>query len=335
MTRAIIWPIDIFTCLLAIILIPDIYGKTMPQKSQERLPFAGFSEISPTQDYFILVGDTQSTSHWEFWRERNDKERKLVVDEIVRRGPAFVIHLGDLTTGGSSEEHWQEFDKLHKEVREKRIPYFPILGNHEFFGNDTKAIDYYFMRFPHLERRRWYSFIWKNIGFIMADSNFSTLTGEQSELQAKWYLSELEKFDNRNDIHYIIVGCHEPPFTNSRVVSPNKKSKTYFAEPFIRSRKATFFFSGHAHTYERFESGGKFFVVSGGGGGPRHKVIVNSKKQPYKDLFPGPELRFFHFCEIEVENKRLVFKVVRLEKDGTFTDVETLVIPSEEGATGA
>lgn len=298
-------------------------------ESQEISPYAGFSEISPSQNYFILVGDTQSTSHWEFWRERNDKERKLIVDEITRGEPAFVIHLGDLTTRGSSEKHWQKFDDIHKAFREKKIPYFPMLGNHEFYGNDTKALKNYFERFPHLEKKRWYSFTWKKIGFIMVDSNFSSLTREQIEMQAKWYLGELERFDKDDRIDYIIVCCHEPPFTNSKVVKPNKNSKIYFADPFVQSKKATFFFSGHAHTYERFENDGKFFVVSGGGGGPRHKVIINSGKQPYKDLFPGPELRFFHFCEIESRDNALFYRVLRLESDVTFNSVDPLTIEKE------
>ena len=41
------------------------------------------------------------------------------------------------------------------------------------------------------------------------------------------------------------------------------------------------------------------------------------------DLFSGLELRFFHFCEIEADGKRLVFRVYRLESDGTFNVAET------------
>jgi predicted phosphodiesterase len=288
--------------------------------------YAGFSEIDPSKKHFILVGDTQSTSHWEFWRERNDKERKLIIDEIARREPAFVVHLGDLTTRGSSQKHWQQFDDLHKALRERNIPYFPILGNHEFYGNDEKALDYYFGRFPHLEKKRWYSFTWKNIGLILLDSNFSTLTKEQIETQTRWYLGELERFEQDKSINYVIVCCHEPPFTNSRVVAPNEKTKMYFADPFIRFSKACLFFSGHSHTYERFQIEGKSFVVSGGGGGPRHKVTVDPQKRHYNDLFPGPELRFFHFCQIETKGQGLELRILRLEPDESFTVADSLTI---------
>jgi predicted phosphodiesterase len=317
----------VLAALSSIFLVALPAGTMASQNEPRSIPsYSGFADVQSAKKYFIIVGDTQGTSHWEFWRERNDRERKLIIDEITRREPAFVIHLGDLTTRGSSEKHWQEFDDMHKEFREKRIPYFPILGNHEFYGSNKKALQNYFGRFPHLHQKRWYSFTWGNIAMVMLDSNFSTLTKEQIEQQTRWYLDELEQFEKKAEIDFIIVCCHEPPFTNSRVVSPNEKVKIYFADPFLRFQKTRLFFSGHSHSYERFQMDGKFFVVSGGGGGPRHKVIVDPRKQRYQDLFPGPELRFFHFCEIESRDGKLVFRVLRLESDETFRVADSLVI---------
>lgn len=263
--------------------------------TSNKLSYAGFAEINSAKNSFILVGDTQKTSHWEFWRERNDIQRKLIIDEIARREPAFILHLGDLTARGSSKKHWQDFDALNKVCREKKVPYFPILGNHEFYGNDKIALQYYFRRFPHLNQKRWYSFTWKNVAVVMLDSNFSTLTSEQIEKQSQWYLEELERFDKDEGIDYIIICCHEPPFTNSQVVSPSTMVRINFAEPSLRFNKTCLFFSGHSHSYERFQMDGKFFIVSGGGGGPRHKLSMSRTKGSDKDLFGRSELRFFHF----------------------------------------
>lgn len=299
--------------------------QALPSPSfSETVPYAGFEEIGPAKNHILIIGDTQSTSHWEFWRERNDRERKLIADEIARRKPAFILHLGDLTTRGSSEKHWQEFDKLHKTWHEEEIPCFPLIGNHELYGNDKKALEHYFDRFPYLESSRWYSMIWKNVALVMLDSNFSTLTEVENERQVNWYRAELERFEKDKIIDHIIVCSHEPPFTNSRVVSPNQEVRTHFADPFVRYSKTRFFFSGHSHTYERFRVENKHFIVSGGGGGPRHKVTLDSQKRSFPDLFDGPELRFFHFCEIELHGKRLLFRVLRLESDRTFTVADSL-----------
>jgi len=310
----------------ALFIRNDTLMALQENETKKKPSYAGFADIQATKNHFILVGDTQGTSHWEFWREKNDRERKLIINEIAKREPAFVIHLGDLTTRGSSEKHWQQFDDMHKEFRKKEIPYFPIFGNHEFYGNDKKAQQNYFERFPYLDQRRWYSFTWKNLGLILVDSNFSSLTKEQIEGQSQWYLNELEKFEKMTGVDYIIVCCHEPPFTNSRVVSPNEKVKVYFADPFLRFQKTRLFLSGHSHSYERFQMDGKFFIVSGGGGGPRHKVIIDPRKRRYQDLFSGAELRFFHFCEIENRNDTLVFKVLRLESDGSFATIDPFTI---------
>ena len=317
-----------FIVFLWFFLITHCVGTMRSSHELRETPaYSGFNVINPLKNYFFLAGDTQGTSHWEFWRENNDKENKLLIEEIVRREPAFVIHLGDLTTRGSSEKHWEAFDDLHTEWREKRIPYFPVLGNHEVYGSDKAALKFYFARFPHLEQRRWYSFAWKNVGFIMVDANVNTLSSAQKERQAQWYQDELERFERDQSIDHIIVCCHKPPFTNSQIVTPNRQSRKYFAEPFVRFKKTRIFFSGHAHTYERFQYGGKTFIVSGGGGAPRQSVLIDPIKRPYDDLFPGPRLRFFHFCRIEVRKRALLFSVLRLEPDQTFTSVDPLVIP--------
>lgn len=321
--HSITWIALGFLFFLVPFLIADGAGVVPPGHSP---PYTGFADIRPTKNPFIFVGDTQATSHWEFWRERNDRERKFIIDEITRREPAFVVHLGDLTTRGSSTKHWQQFDDFHKEFREKKIPYFPIMGNHEFYGSDDKALQNYFGRFRHLSQRRWYSFIWENIGLIMLDSNFPTLAKEQIEEQSQWYLSELERFGKDQKIDFIIVCCHEPPFTNSRVVRPNEKVKAIFAGPFLKCNKTRFFFSGHCHSYERFQIDGKFFIASGGGGGPRHKVTINPEIRRYHDLFGGPELRFFHFVCLQTQDNMLIYNVYRLEPNETFTAIDPIII---------
>jgi predicted phosphodiesterase len=316
-----------FISVLLRALIVERARTNPPEPGPLAIPsYAGFACINPNKNHFIIVGDTQSTSRWEFWRERNDKERKLIIDEITKRDPAFVIHLGDLTSHGSSKRQWQQFDELHKEFRAKKIPYFPILGNHEFYGSGEKALQNYYGRFPHLAGRSWYSFTWKNVGFILVDSNFSYLTMEEIEQQGKWYVEQLERFEGDEKIDYVIVCCHEPPFTNSRVVRPNRKVRVFFADPFLKYAKASFFFSGHSHAYERFQIDGKFFIVSGGGGGPRHKVSVDPKNRRYEDLFRDPELRFLHFIEMKVVGSTLAYGVLRLNPDGTFTTTDSLEI---------
>jgi hypothetical protein len=287
--------------------------------------YAGFEAIDPARERFLVVGDTQWTSLWEVWRERNVQGRRLLLDEIARRDPAFVLHLGDLTARGDSRRQWARFDALHERFREKGIPYFPVLGNHEFHGRRTAALESFFRRFPHLEQRRWYGFAWRNVAFLLLDSNFRRMSPAEREELSRWYVAELERLDGDPSIEFVIVCSHRPPYTQSRVVRPCAWSRERFVSPFLGSRKTRFFFSGHAHAYERFSARGKHFVVSGGGGGPRHRLLAPSRHRRFEDASSGPALRLLHACEVEHVGARLEFRVVKLE-DGAFGDFDSLVV---------
>ena len=60
--------------------------------------------ISQTENKQIaVVGDLQTTSFWELLigRESNDRERELIVNQIVKEKPSMLIILGDMVFDGS------------------------------------------------------------------------------------------------------------------------------------------------------------------------------------------------------------------------------------------
>ena len=323
------FPSSLVSLLLAGAFFSPLPGLAVLRDGRAAPPFprySGFAEISSSKDRFCVVGDTQRTSRWEFWRERNDPERRRILAGILDRDPAFLIILGDLTVRGSSEKHWREFDANNRFLRNRKIPYFPVLGNHEHYGPNSKSFTQFFGRFPHLDGRFWYSFAWKNVGFVMLDSSFQVLTAAERREQRAWLLAELARFEKDEAIDFVIACCHQAPFTNSRVIPANPLSQADFADAFVPFPKAAFFFSGHCHSYEKFEYGGKLFVVSGGGGGPRHKVRTDPAKRAFADLYPGPELRFFHFCEVEADRERLLVTVRKLDDGGAFSVADTITV---------
>ncbi len=70
----------LLACLLMIMTIT--YQDTslaMQENNLAGMPsYAGFAEIDQNKNFFIVVGDTQRTSHWEFWREKSERERRLI-----------------------------------------------------------------------------------------------------------------------------------------------------------------------------------------------------------------------------------------------------------------
>ncbi len=302
--------------------------------------FKGFhqlTQISPDNNTLILVGDTQGRSWLEFWRENNGKKTPLLLAEIARQHPALVINLGDLVFCGSSLRQWKSFDLSHKPILDNNIPYFPIPGNHEYWCNHRKSFHNYFARFRYLNNRKWYSFQFRSIGFILFDSNLRKLTKNEASSQLRWYREELNRFQSSEDIRYIIVCCHNPPYTNSKTVKPSKDDLIEYVAPFQQTRKASLFFSGHCHAYERFREGDKYYIVSGGGGGPRQKLKTPGMKGYIHDEYKngkGGAIRFLHFCRLDIETNRLRVTVNHLNNDSSFSVADTFVFPISEDSNG-
>jgi 3',5'-cyclic AMP phosphodiesterase CpdA len=282
---------------------------------------------------FIVIGDTRHRGFWEslywkFWNENNVEKTRKLFNEIASRNPDLILHLGDLISSGSSESEWENFDIDNKPVIDKHIPYYSIFGNHEYFGIDAIAYINFYKRFPDLVGKKWYSFIREGVGFIMLNSNFSDLSSENTIRQRIWYYNEINQMENNRQIKYIIVCSHHPPFTNSTVVSPSDIIRNDYVPVFQKVKKAALFFSGHSHSYEKFYEGGKYFIVSGGGGGPRQELNIDKSTRTFNDRFEGPEIRFFHFCEVKVYNDYLEVKVIKLNDDGSFSVADEIRIPS-------
>lgn len=289
--------------------------------------FKGFNEVDTGKDSFAFIGDSQGTSILEFWRESNKNKTPRLLAEMARLNPAFVINLGDLVFCGTNKTQWKRFDRAHQPLLNKDIPYFPLPGNHEYWCDKEKSFEEYFKRFPFLERQKWYSFIFKSVGFILLDSNFSKLKDKEKKRQQQWYEKTLAEWNGKKEIEYIIVCCHNPPFTNSRVVEADADVRKFIVKPFLASPKSVAFLSGHCHAYEKFMKEGRYFIVSGGGGGPRQKLTVDKKKRKYNDLYDGPAKRFLHFCQVIIEPGGLTVKVMKLKKDMSFETADVLCMP--------
>jgi 3',5'-cyclic AMP phosphodiesterase CpdA len=283
-----------------------------------------------------VVGDTQRTSALEVWHRQHDAARAAVLEQIARDEPAFVLHLGDLVFQADDPRHWEGFDRFAAPLRDRSIPVWPIPGNHEYWGRDRAAFEYYFARFPHLQRRKWNSLRFGPLGFVLLDSNEGSLTPMEQRDQAAWYLRTLEGFQDDPGIRTVVVACHHPPYTNSTFVSPSRFVRETFVPPFLRTPKAALFLSGHCHSYERFVIEGGHFVVSGGGGGPPHGVRTGTKAR-FPDAYAGGKERPFHYCRLVLRPDDVEVRMMRL--DGTdppaWSVGETFVIrTSTEETTG-
>lgn len=280
-----------------------------------------------------MVGDFQRTSPAEVWRERNRDERRLIVSRIAEEAPDFLVILGDLVFCGSSPAQWAEFDDLSAPLREAGIPVFPVLGNHEYWISPRRALPAFFARFPHLEGRNWYAAAYGDVALVFLDSNRRWLAPALWAEQLAWFAAELDRLDANPAVRAVLVMLHHPPFTNSTVTSDERHVQGFFVPPFLDAAKTRAMFSGHVHSYERFDRGGKTFVVTGGGGGPRVRLSRGGRRRHADDLFEGPAVRPFHFLLCEPRSGGLAVEALGLPKRGRgFETMEAFLLPFPDAA---
>ena len=273
-------------------------------------------ENSDLPNSFILIGDTQRTGWFEstlLFRESSDSVQFELFSKIASldNKPSFIVHLGDLVYDASSDSDWEYFDSSTSMIRKEKIPIVPLLGNHEYFGDYEKGNLNITSRFPEFKDSSWKSFKFKNVGFILLNTNIE-LSEKLKKRQKEWYNNELERFDSDTGTNHIIIATHQPPFTNGNGLGfgDDEYVKHNFIESYKKYSKAKLFVSGHCHNYEHLLIDNKHYVVTGGGGGPRRTIDLEGR---YKDITNGIDkdkcLRDFHFISVEVKKDSLVLVV--------------------------
>ncbi len=269
----------------------------------------------------IFVSDTQQPLWIETLRLKehdNEKAARTIFKAIEQESTAVgIFHLGDITSMGMFDSYWHTFDEFRKNIR---VPFYPVIGNHEYYLFKKPALDQFQNRFPEVTTT-WYSVVIKSVAIIILNSNFSKLSDDEKTQQDRWYSAQLSDFENDSTVRAVIVLSHHSPYTNSTIVDPSQEVQRRFVVPFVSYRKTIAFLSGHAHAYEHFQKAGKEFLVIGGGGGLLHTLLTETQ-QRFHDVYSQTlSLRYFHFAECSFRPNSLLFSIKKLRNDATGFDV--------------
>jgi 3',5'-cyclic AMP phosphodiesterase CpdA len=284
---------------------------------------------------FVAYGDTRFTDPANR-TAANPEVRQQLVRAIADVRPDFITFGGDIAYDGNNANDWKVYDQETAIWRERRIPVYPALGNHDLHGDVNIALGNFFARFPMLQRNRFYSVRAANTILLTLDSALDELTGPQGE----WLQFQLAHLPAGIDFVFIVL--HHPPYTSSSDAktyggghsarSPEQKLAVYLEEQQKKLRARIVVFAGHVHNYERHEHGGVTYFVVGGGGAHAYPIT-----RATDDPFQSREANY-HYLLVEVQPGKLKATMNRLEiKDGVANwsqpDSVTISVPVALSAT--
>ena len=256
---------------------------------------------SDTAYAFAVISDTQS----------NPKVAKQIAELAWAERPSFVVHPGDLVGTGTNDSHWtQEFFPAMESLI-SRVPFFPVLVNHEV--NADNYFDYVSLPNPEY----YYEFQYGNAHFFMIDSNRKV--GKGSE-QFDW----LDEALGKSTAQWKFVVHHHPAYSSDENDYGDLWKTNRSTQGDLRVRdlcklydkhSVNIVFNGHIHSYERTwpvkdaqaNNDGTIYMITGGGGGSLET--------------PGPKRTFFshsvrrghHFCMVHINGKEVQLKAFNLD----------------------
>ncbi len=285
-----------------------------------------------TPFHFVAYGDTRFTdpSNTE---AANPEIRRDLIQAIADAKPAFISIGGDIANKGDNAEDWKVFDQETAIWRQRKIPVYPALGNHELYSDPKLGLANYFERFPALKQSRYYSVHCANLLMLVLDSSLDEVSGPQGD----WLKSQLDHLGG--DIDFVAIVLHHPPYTSSmnsalgggHSARPTEQALANMLEQRQQNTRARFVvFAGHVHNYERHEHGGVTYFVTGGGGA--HPYLI---QHPAQDPFRDGRVNY-HYLMVEVDKGAMTVTMNRIalnDADGkpNWTQPDTVRIKTPAG----
>ncbi len=261
---------------------------------------------------FVAYGDTRFHDPADT-KAANPPVRVALVQAIAKASPAFVCFTGDIVYNGDDVNDWKVWDTETSIWREKNIPIYPALGNHDLHGEEKIALNNYFQRFPDLKNSRYYSVRAGNALLLVLDSALDETSGPEGQ----WLSNKLDNIPS--DVDFVFLMFHHPPYTSSsdeKMYGGGHSARAtelhlakMLEERQAHARARFVVFSGHVHNYERHEHGGVTYIVSGGGGAHAYPI-----ERASDDPFQSKEINY-HYLLVEVDHQQLKVTMNRVELD--------------------
>jgi len=297
--------------LLGAAIALGLIGSTNKSTAQSSATDLTLNVTTPFR--FVAYGDTRFNNPADT-EAAHPTARRALVQAIADVNPGFICFTGDIVYNGYDSEDWKVWDSETSIWRDKKIPIFPALGNHDLHGNEGVALGNYFQRFPELKGSRYYSVRVGNLLILVLDSSLDDILGPQGE----WLAGKLDHVPA--DVNFLLVMDHHPPYTSSSDEKRfggghSARTREQALAKILETRQAhapyrLVFVSGHVHNYERHEHGGIMYFVSGGGGAHAYPI-----ERASDDPFQSKEINY-HYLLFEVDGQQMKVTMNRLQLEG-------------------
>ncbi len=284
---------------------------------------------------FVAYGDTRFHDPTDT-DAANPSIRVALVQAIAEVNPAFICFTGDIVYNGYDAGDWKVWDNETRIWRDKKIPIYPALGNHDLHGDQNIALANYFQRFSDLKNSRYYSVRAANALILVLDSSLEEVSGQEGQ----WLADKLDHVPS--DVDFVFLMFHHPPYTSSSDAktfggghsarSTEQALAMMLEERQAHARFRIVVFSGHVHNYERHEHGGVTYFVSGGGGAHAYP-IERAAGDPFQS-----KLVNYHYLLVEVDEQQLKVTMNRLDLTSgkaVWTQPDSVKITAPAAATSA
>ena len=284
---------------------------------------------------FVAYGDTRFHDPSDT-EAANPSVRVALVKAIAEVNPAFICFTGDIVYNGYDAGDWKVWDNETSVWRDKKIPIYPALGNHDLHGDQNIALGNYFQRFPELKNSRYYSVRTANTLILVLDSSLEEISGPEGQ----WLAEKLDHVPL--DVDFVFLMFHHPPYTSSSGAKTfggghSARSTELALAKMLEERQAharfrIVVFSGHVHNYERHEHGGVTYFVSGGGGAHAYPI-----ERAAGDPFQSKRVNY-HYLLVDVDGKQLTVTMNRLDLTSgkaVWTEPDSVKITAPAAAVSA
>jgi hypothetical protein len=192
--------------------------------------------------------------------DRTGGQRPGVFREAITKlnllHPDFVISVGDLIEGYTTdrEKIYHEWKEISSLIDSLQMPFFYIPGNHDFTDKTTADI------WNELFGRRYYHFVYRDVLFLCLNTEESLHGTESAGIGRPQYEYISKVLADYPDVRWTMVFMHRPLWLSADTLYWKD------VELLLSERRHTVF-SGHKHSYIRYErNNGIYYVLATTGG---------------------------------------------------------------------